>query len=162
MRIPRPMTTRLIRRTASTATLLVLAGCGGGSTEPGDSLHGTYDLSLLSGQTLPAIYHYYGFTGATKTVVGGTLELSRDLVTDSRRLRLHPTGTGGLWSDFEYNTTASSHLDGDLVIIQRPRVPGQATAYADTGLFDGDILHVPVKTIDGELLQVHTLTYVKR
>lgn len=145
------------------ATALVVSGCGGGSTEPNGRLSGTYDLTLLNGQTLPSVYLTYGIVRATKVVVGGSLEFSsRDRAADSRRLRDQPGGVGGLWSPFEYNTTVSYHTEGDRLIIQRPGLPGQPATYADTGLIDGDIVHVPVRTIDGQGLQVHTLTYVKR
>ncbi len=158
----------LLRITGSTVAILILSGCGGGSTEPNGRLTGTYDLTLLDGQTLPSVYFFHPLGRGTKWVVGGTLELSdRSRAVDSRRLREQTGGVGGVWDSFDYNTTASYEIDGDRLIIQRSPVLGQPVAYADTGLFDGDILHLPVKSIDGGLhdgsgFKVRTLTYVRR
>ena len=157
----------VLRIAGSTIAIMIIAGCDGGGTEPDGGLTGTYALALTNGQTLPVVYYYSPLGGSTKWVVGGTLELSRqNRAVDSRRLREQSGGVGGVWDDFEYNTTASYERNGDQLVIQRPGFPGQ-TAYADTGLFDGDILHLPVKNIDGSGLhdgsrRAWTLTYVKR
>lgn len=153
--------------TECSVAVLILAGCDGGSTDP-DRPTGTYDLALTDGQTLPVVYYSNPVGGSKKWVVGGTLELSAgSRAVDSRRLRHQSGGVSGVWDDFDYNTTPSYQRDGDRLVIQRPPFPGHPDAYADTGLFDGDILHLPVKTIDAGLhdgtgIQVRVLTYVKR
>lgn len=153
----------LFRIVGSAAVMFVLAACDGGSTEPGGPLSGTYDLTLVNGQSLPALYLTYGLYRSQKFVLDGTLEFSRrDHAADSRRLRDQPLDPGGLWSTFSYKTTGSYQSDGDRLIIQRPRFPGVSAAYADTGFINGDILLIPVQTIDGQGRQVHTLTYVRR
>ncbi len=141
--------------------LAAVAACGG-STEPSGRLSGTWDLTLINGQTLPRIYEVYGF-GATKQLLGGTLEFTgSSRVAESRDWRNTPVGAGAIAEDFEYNTSGSFRGNADRIIIQRPGVPGSPTAYADTGLFNGDVLILPVRTVDGTEVQLHTLTYVKR
>ena len=157
----------LLRMAGSAAAISILASCDG-STGPRSELSGTWDLTLLNGQTLPSVYYTNPLGGARKWVVGGTLELSTgDRAIDSRKLREQQGGVGGVWDEFEYNTTPSYQRNGDQLVIQRPAFPGHSGAYADTGLFDGNILHLPVKTVDGLFLhdgsgQARTLTYVRR
>lgn len=141
--------------------LMATVACGS-STEPGGRTSGTWDLTLINGQALPRVYLVYGF-GATKQLLGGTLEFtSGSRLSESRDWRNTPVGAGGVPEDFEYSVTASYRGSGDRVIIQRPGVPGSPTAYADTGLFNDDVLILPVRTVDGTSVQQHTLTYVKR
>ena len=141
--------------------MLGVAACGG-STEPSGRLSGTWDLTLINGQTLPRVYEMYGF-GATKQLLGGTIEFtSSSRLAESRDWRNTPVGAGGIPEDFEYNTSGSFRGVEDRIIIQRPPGPGISAAYADTGFFNGDVLILPVQTVDGTEVQRHTLTYVKR
>ena len=141
--------------------LLATVACGG-STEPSGRLSGTWDLTLINGQTLPRVYLFYGF-GATKQLLGGTLQFtSSSRLAESRDWRNTPVGAGAVAEDFEYNTSASFSGSEDRIIVQRPGIPGAPAAYADTGLFNGDVLILPVQTVDGTAVQRATLTYVKR
>lgn len=155
-----PGSTRLLAIGAAFA--LVSAAACGGSTEPSGPFSGTWDLTLIDGQTLPRVYEVYGF-GATKQLLGGTLEFtSSSRLAESRDWRNTPIGPTAVPEDLEYNTSGAFSGSQDRIIVQRPRVPGAAAAYADTGLFNGDVLILPVQTVDGTGVQRHTLTYVKR
>src|SRR5687767_4399544 len=139
------------------AVVLVATAACGSSTEPSGRLSGTWDLTLINGQTLPRVYLFYGF-GASKQLLGGTLQFtSRSRLEESRDWRNTPAA-GGIAEDFEYNTSASFSGNEERIIIQRPGLPGSAAAYADTGLFNGDVLILPVRTVDGTAVQLNTLT----
>ena len=161
MTVRRLMKGSVVRIAMVVAVLLTSAACGG-STEPGGRLSGTWDLTLIDGQTLPRIYEVYGF-GATKQLLGGTLQFtSSSRLAESRDWRNTTIGPEAIPEDFEYSTSSSFSGEGDEIVIQRPRVPGGSAAYADTGLVSGDVLILPVQTVDGTAVQRHTLTYVKR
>ena len=150
----------VVRIALVAAVMLTTSACGG-STEPSGRLSGTWDLTLVDGQTLPRVYEMYGF-GATKQLLGGTLQFtSSSRLAESRDWRNTPVGAGAIPEDLEYNTSASFNSSQDRIIVQRPQIPG-AAAYADTGLVNGDVLILPVQTVDGTGVQRHTLTYVKR
>ena len=161
MTLRRSMKGNVVRIAVVVAVLSASAACNG-SSEPSGRFSGTWDLTLINGQTLPRVYEVYGF-GATKQLLGGTLQFtSRSRVAESRDWRNTPVGPGAIAEDFEYNTSGSFSAAEDRIIIQRPGVPGAPAAYADTGLFNGDVLILPVQTVDGTAVQRHTLTYVKR
>ena len=156
----RSMKGSVVRIAMAVAVSLTTAACDG-STGPSGRFSGTWDLTLIDGQTLPRVYEVYGF-GATKQLLGGTLEFtSSSRLAESRDWRNTAVGAGAVPEDLEYNTSASFSGSQDRIIVQRPQIPG-AAAYADTGLVNGDVLILPVRTVDGTGVQSHTLTYVKR
>ena len=141
--------------------IAVVVACAG-SVEPKGALSGEYDLLQVSGTVLPARYLVYGFGGQSyRYALGGTLQFTgRDRVIDTRRLSDQPQGTEPY--EFTYVDTSTYELEDGTLIIPRPGIPGVLAPHSDTGYVDGDIIILPVRTVEGEIALTRTLTYLKR
>lgn len=157
MHVPGSMRSKSARIVAAVVMVAAIAGCGG-STEPDGGMSGEWDLALVEGQPVPAVYLVYGF-GATKQVLDASLDFSGRRVVDARHLRDNPIGTDP--SEFGDTTTFAYRVEDDLVIITRPNIIAAQT-YSDTGLVDGSTIYLTVRTVDGTPNQRRLLTYVRR
>lgn len=139
------------------ATLLACSD----STEPDPVFSGVYDLALVDGQSLPAIYLRYGLYGETKRVVSGSLRFtSRSRLVDARHWRDYKRD--GIPDDAGDTSTFAFNTDDDLLIISRSNPDAPVASYADTGVVIDNVLYMKVRTVDGTPNQVHNFTYTKR
>lgn len=140
--------------------IFALAGCSD-PVKPVGGLSGVYDLTLVNSEELPVVYQVFGLVRTPRLVTGGTLEFrSPTQVADIRNLESRPANSPP--DPWVYSTTPSYQLANGQLIINRPGVPGEPEAYADTGFVDGTVIHLPVKTVDGNSVVRATFTYVKR
>jgi len=149
--------TRIIVAVGAVATIVA---CGG-STEPDSAASGRYELSLLNGTAVPMRYLVYGFGAQSyRHILSGSIKFigGRRLV-DVRRVTDQPQGTQP--SEFDYVDTASYEVEGDMIIIDRPGIQGQLAPYSDTAFVDGEVLIMPVRTVEGIVPLVRTLTYLR-
>lgn len=155
-----PQAWRRFAAGGSIVAALIIAACAD-SVEPRHR-RVTYDLALVDGQTLPAVYLVYGF-GATKRVISGSLDLtSESQLIDIKHTTNTPFGANPTIEDFHDTTTFRYRLEGDKLIIHRTNPSAPVPAYSDTGLVDGGVLYLNVATIDGTPNQRRVLTYVER
>ena len=149
-----------LRVILSIVVIVAIVACSDAvEPEGGD---GGYDLALVDGQPVPAVYLVYGF-GARKRLVSGSLDLnSATRLTDIRHTTNTPFGADPIVEDFHDTTAYAYRLVGDMLIIDRSNPAAPAAAYSDTGFVDGDVLYLPVATVDGTPNQRRLLTYVKR
>lgn len=152
------MSARLV---VAAGVIAAVAACGGG-TEPEGAVSGEFELSLVNGTAVPARYLVYGFGGQSfRHALHGTLRFSgRNRVIDERTLTDQPQGTEPF--EFDYVDTASYEFEDGMIIIPRPGIPGLLPPHSDTAYIDGDIIIMPVRTVEGEVALVRTLTYVRR
>ena len=149
----------LTSRTITVVGICALAACSD-PVKPG-GLSGVYDLTLVNGEALPFVYERFGIVRTPRLVVDGTLEFnSATRATDIRNLETRPANEPP--DPTVYSTTPTYRVAGDFLIVDRPGVPGDPLAYADTGYIDGPIIYLPVKTVDGNSVVRVTFTYVKR
>lgn len=131
------------------------------STEPDPAFSGVYDLALVDGQSLPAIYLRYGLFGETKRVVEGSLRFtSRSRLVDARHWRDYKRD--GSQDNAGDTSTFSFHVDDELLIIRRSNPDAPASSYSDTGVVVDNVLYMKVRTVDGTPNQVRNFTYTKR
>lgn len=140
--------------------IFALAGCKD-STAPKERLSGVYDLTLLNNEPLPAVYEVFGIVRTPRLVISATMDFnSANRAADIRNLETRPANQPP--DPSVYSTTPSYRVVNDLLIVDRPGIPGQPLAYADTGYIDGTVIYMPVKTVDGNAVQRAAFTYVKR
>lgn len=152
------MSARLV---VAAGAIAAVAACGG-STEPDGAVSGEFELSLVNGTAVPARYLVYGFGGQSfRHALEGTLRFGgRNRVIDRRHLSDQPQGTEPF--EFDYVDTASYEFEDGMIIIPRPGIPGRLAPYSDTAYVDGDVIIMPVRTVEGIEPLVRTLTYVRR
>lgn len=161
MNVLRPMSRMSGRIVVAAGAIAVIVACGG-STEPKGALSGEYELTLVNSTALPVRYLVYGFGGQSyRYAISGNLRFSgRNRVIDTRHVSEQPQGTEPF--EFDYVDTATYEFEDGLVIIPRPGIPGQLPPHNDTAYVDGDVIIMPVRTVEGIVPLVRTLTYVKR
>ena len=143
------------------AAVGVVTACSDGTTEPKTGVAGEWQLAMVNGEAVPAVYLTYGLTGATKLVLGGTLHFSNGgSVVDARELREQTYQAEP--ADWTTTGTFSYSVSGDRIIIDRPNPAAPATSYADPADFTGDAIILRVRTVDGTPNQNHTFTYFRQ
>ena len=146
---------------------MALAGLAAGvvacsdATDPDPAFSGVYDLALVDGQSLPAVYLRYGLFGETKRVVEGSIRFtSRSRLVDARHWRDYKRD--GTLDDAGDTSTFTFHTDDHLLIISRHNPDAPLTSYSDTGFVIDNALYMKVRTVDGTPNQVRNFTYTKR
>jgi hypothetical protein len=149
--------TRII---VAVGTLATIAACGG-STEPDSVTSGRYELTLVNGTTVPMRYLVYGFGGQSyRHIFTGSIKfIGGSRLVDVRHVSDQPQGTQPF--EFDYVDTASYEVEGDMIIIDRPGIQGRIAPYSDTAFVDGEVLIMPVRTVEGIEPLVRTLTYLR-
>ena len=160
MHVLRSMRSKSARIFIAVGAVATIAACSG-STEAKPVASGRYELSQVNGANLPARYLVYGFGGQSfRHAISGSLRfISGGRLIDSRRLTDQPQGTEPF--EFDYVDTASYEVEGDMLIIDRPGIPGQLAPYSDTAFVNGELLIMPVRTLEGIVPLVRTLTYLR-
>ena len=160
MDVSRSMRRKAVRILVAVGAVAAVVGCGG-STEPDSAASGRYELSLLNGTAVPMRYLVYGFGGQSyRHIYSGSVKfIGGNRLVDVRHVSDQPQGTEPF--EFDYVDTASYEVEGDMIIIDRPGIQGQLAPYSDTAFVDGEVLIMPVRTVEGIEPLVRTLTYLR-
>lgn len=154
------MRRKATRILVAVGAVVAVVACGD-STGPQSPTSGRYELSQVNGTLVPMRYLVYGFGGQSyRHILSGSIKfIAGSRLVDVRRVTDQPQGTEPF--EFDYVDTASYVVEGDLLIIDRPGIQGQLPPYSDTAFVDGEVFIMPVRTIEGEVPLVRTLTFVR-